>query len=293
MSALSDFLNSKRRVEVLDNHMAYVERGEGRSIVFLHGNPTSSILWRDVIPQVESLGRCIAPDLIGMGDSGKRSGNGAAYRFVEHRRYLDAFLEAIDVGDEVVLVIHDWGSALGFDWARRHPERVRGIAYTESIVAPVNWEDWKERTVKAFMDMRSDAGEQLVLDGNFFVEKLLTRSILRDLTEEELAAYRRPFSSRQDRWPTLQWPREMPIAGEPADVTQIVEAYGQWLQTSSVPKLFFNAEPGSILIGRLLEFCRTWANQTEVTVPGRHFVTEDSGTLVGEHLAKWIRDLNL
>ena len=188
-------------------------------------------------------------------------------------------------------MIHDWGSALGFDWARRHPERVRGIAYTESIVAPVAWEDWKERTVEAFKAMRSDAGEQLVLEENFFVEGLLTRSILRDLTEEELAAYRRPFASRHDRWPTLQWPREMPIAGEPADVTGIVEAYGKWLQTASVPKLFFNAEPGSILIGRLREFCRTWANQTEVTVPGRHFVTEDSGTLVGRHLASWIPGL--
>lgn len=291
MSSLSEFINAKRRVEVLDRHMAYVERGEGPSIVFLHGNPTSSMLWRDVIPHVAHLGRCIAPDLIGMGDSDKRNGDGASYRFIEHRRYLDAFLDAVDVGDGIVLMVHDWGSALGFDWARRHPDRVRGIAYTESIVAPITWGDWKERTVRAFKDMRSDAGERLVLEENFFVERLLTRSILRELSEEELAAYRRPFASPQDRWPTLQWPREMPIKGEPADVAEIVEAYGRWLQAAPVPKLFFDADPGSILIGRLRDFCRTWASQTEVTVPGRHFVMEDSGTRIGQRLAEWIPGL--
>ncbi len=288
MSSLAEFMNTKRRVEVLDRHMAYVERGEGPSIVFLHGNPTSSMLWREVIPQVAHLGRCIAPDLIGMGDRDKRDGEGTSYRFVEHRRYLDAFMDAIDVGDGIVLMVHDWGSALGFDWARRHPDRVRGIAYTEAIVAPITWGDWPEAGARVFQALRSDAGERLVLQENMFVERILPGAILRDLSEEELAAYRRPFASPRDRWPTLQWPRELPIEGEPADVVEIVEAYGQWLQTAPVPKLFFDADPGSILTGRLREFCRTWANQTVLTVPGLHYVPEDSGTRIGQALAEWI-----
>lgn len=291
MSSISDYVASKQRVDVLDRQMAYVERGEGLTIVFLHGNPTSSILWRDVIPHVEHLGRCIAPDLIGMGDSDKRDPGAGSYRFVEHRRYLDAFLDAVDVGDDVTLVVHDWGSALGFDWAAHHPDRVHAIAYMEALVAPAHWSDWDPQGVKAFQAMRSDAGEQMVLEENFFVERILPSAILRDLTEEEREAYRRPFPTAQDRWPTLQWPRELPIEGQPADVVAIVEEYGRWLAQTDLPKLFVNADPGSILTGRLRELCRAWPNQTEVTVPGSHFLQEDSGAEIGRAIAAWVSTL--
>lgn len=295
-SSIDGFVASKKHVDVLDSRMAYYETGTGTPILFLHGNPTSSILWRNVIPHVAHLGRCIAPDLIGMGDSAKRTPEedsvgsaGAAYRFVEHRRYLDALLEELGVTSDVVLVLHDWGSALGFDWANRHRDAVRGIAYTEAIVAPVaSWEDWPENARGIFQGMRSEKGEALVLERNSFVERILPGSILRPLTEEEHDAYRRPFRNPEDRWPTLQWPREIPIGGSPADVTAIVQDYADWLAEADVPTLFVNADPGSILTGPAREFCRTWPNQTEITVPGIHFVPEDSPDAIGTALAGWL-----
>jgi haloalkane dehalogenase len=295
MTTVDEFCATKRRVRVLDREMAYVERGTGETILFLHGNPTSSILWRDVIPQVESLGRCIAPDLIGMGDSDKLEGGGPSYRFVEHRRYLDELLDQLDVGDRVVLVVHDWGSALGFDWANRHRERVAGIAYMEGIVRPLSgWEAWPEAARRVFQGLRSESGESMILESNLFVERILPASILRDLTEDEMEAYRRPFAEPgEGRWPTLQWPREIPIGGEPADVAEIVGAYAAWLSESDVPKLFINAEPGSILIGDQREFCRSWPNQREVTVKGLHFVQEDSGNEIGRAVAEWYQELQV
>ncbi len=286
---------AKRRVPVLDRTMAYVEAGDGDPIVFLHGNPTSSYLWRNVIPHVEGLGRCIAPDLIGMGDSDKLEASGpGSYRFVEHRRYLDAFLEAVGVERDVVLVVHDWGSALGFDWARRHPEAVRGIAYMEAIVQPLRWEEWPTAARQAFEAFRSPAGESLILEQNLFVEQVLPGAVMRELGPEEMEAYRRPFAEPgEGRRPTLTWPREIPIENEPADVTDIVEAYARWLESSRVPKLFVNAEPGAILRGQMREFCRTWPNQTEVTVRGIHFVQEDSPDEIGQALAEWIRKISL
>ena|SRR5271166_283914 len=295
MTSVEEFCAAKRRAGVRGREMAYVERGAGEAIVFLHGNPTSSILWRDVISQVEALGRCVAPDLIGMGDSDKLEGGGSAYRFVEHRRYLDEFLDQLSVGDRVVLVIHDWGSALGFDWANRHRDRVAGIAYMEGIVRPLaGWDEWPEGARRAFQGLRSDAGESMILENNMFVERILPASILRDLTEEEMEGYRRPFAdSGAGRWPTLQWPREIPIGGEPADVAEIVGDYAGWLAESDVPKLFINAEPGSILIGEQREFCRSWPNQHEVTVKGLHFLQEDSGREIGRAVAEWYQGLRL
>lgn len=277
----------KRRIEVLGSEMAYVDVGEGDPIVFLHGNPTSSYLWRNVIPHVVGLGRCIAPDLIGMGDSSKVPGIG--YRFVDHRRYLDAFLDAVGVEDAVTLVVHDWGSALGLDWANRHRAAVAGIAYMEAIVRPVTWDDWPEASRSIFQTMRSAAGEEMVLEKNVFVERILPASIIRSLRDDEMGEYRRPFRKRgEDRLPTLAWPREIPIDGEPGDVAAIVGDYSRWLSTSDVPKLFVDADPGAILVGSQREFCRGWPNQTEVKVAGIHFIQEDSPDEIGMALHRWL-----
>jgi haloalkane dehalogenase len=276
-----------KRLDVLDSTMAYVDAGQGPPVVFLHGNPTSSYLWRNVIPHVTAVGRCLAPDLIGMGDSGPASGG--AYRFVDHARYLDAWFDALGLRD-VTLVVHDWGSALGFWWAFRHQSRVRGLAYLEAIVRPVTWAEWPDNARKIFQAMRSPAGEELVLDRNVFVERILPASILRRLDDAEMEAYRRPWRTPGEaRRPMLTWPREIPIAGEPADVVRLVEQYGAWLATSPVPKLFVNAEPGSILVGAPREFCRAWANQREVTVKGLHFVPEDSPDEIGRAVADFVR----
>ena len=281
---------TQKTVDVLGSEMAYVEEGEGDPIVLLHGNPTSSYLWRDVIPHLTGLGRCVAPDLIGMGRSAKVPGS--SYRFVDHRRYLDAFLDAVGIHGRVTLVIHDWGSGLGFDWANRHRDAVRGIAFMEAIVRPLTWEEWPESARGVFQAMRSEAGEDLVLQRNLFVERVLPASILRDLPEETMDVYRAPFAEPgEDRRPTLTWPRELPIDGEPADVHQIVADYAEWLSDGPVPTLFINADPGSILIGRQREFVRSWPNQQEVTVPGAHFIQEDSGPQIGEAVADWLRAL--
>ena len=283
-------MSDKRFVEVLGARMAYVEAGEGRPIVLLHGNPTSSYLWRSVIPELEDLGRCIAPDLIGMGDSEKVGGR---YRFVDHRRHLDAFLAAVGADRDVTLVVHDWGGALGFDWANRHREAVRALAYMETIVMPVEWSDWPDAARGIFQAMRSDAGESIVLDKNVFVERILPASVLHPLSEEAMDEYRRPFlESGEGRRPTLTWPREIPIDGEPADVHELVADYAAWLAQSEVPKLFVDAEPGSILTGRPREFCLGWPNQRRVVVPGSHFVQEDSGPEIGRAVADFLRDID-
>jgi haloalkane dehalogenase len=283
---------TKKTVDVLGAGMAYHERGVGTPVLFLHGNPTSSYLWRDVIPELEGLGRLIAPDLIGMGDSAKLPNPGPdTYRFATHRDYLGAFIDAV-IGptESLVLVVHDWGSALGFDWANRHRHRIRGIAYMEGIVRPVaSWDEWSAAATPIFQGFRSDKGEVMILDRNMFIERVLPGSVLRKLTEAEMTEYRRPFLQAQDRWPTLTWPRQIPIAGEPADVVQIAAAYSQWMAENDLPKLFVNAEPGAILIGAPRDFCRSWKNQTEVTVPGSHFIQEDSGPAIGRAVAGWIK----
>ena len=284
----------KKRCEVLGRTMSYVETGEGAPIVLLHGNPTSSYLWRGVIPHLAPLGRTIAPDLIGMGDSDKLDDSGPdRYRFVEHRRYLDALLEALGVGERVTLIMHDWGSALGFDWANQRRSAVRGLAYMEAIVQPLTWAQWPEAARRVFQGFRSESGESMVLENNVFVERVLPGSIKRELSEQEMAEYRRPFlEPGEGRRPTLTWPREIPIEGEPADVAEIIADYAAWLRESSVPKLFVNAEPGAILMGEQREFCRTWPNQTEVTVPGIHFIQEDSPDEIGRAIAAWLRTLD-
>lgn len=284
----------KKAVQVLGKTMAYIEMGEGDPIVFQHGNPTSSYLWRNVMPHVKHLGRCIAPDLIGMGDSDKLDNPGPdSYRFVEHRRYFDGILEALGVTGNVTFVIHDWGSALGFDWANRHRDAVKGIAYMEALVQPVTWDDWSKEATPVFQGFRSEAGDAMVLEKNIFVERVLPGSVLRGLTDDEMTVYRRPFEQPgEDRRPTLTWPRQIPIEGEPADVVEIVQSYADWLKGSDVPKLFINADPGAILIGKQREFCRTWPNQTEVTVRGSHFIQEDSPDEIGQAVADWYAKLS-
>ena len=277
----------RHRIAFLETEISYVDTGAGEPVVFLHGNPTSSYLWRNVIPHVEGLGRCLAPDLVGMGDSG--AAPDGSYRFVDHARYLDAWFEALGLTN-VTLVVHDWGSALGFYWAYRHPERVRGIAYMEAVVRPLTWEEWRDESRQIFQDLRSEAGEEMVLEKNLFIEGILPSAVLRDLTEEEMNVYRRPYlEPGESRRPTLTWPRELPINGEPEDVVSIVDDYSKWLAHSEVPKLFVNAEPGAILTGSQREFCRTWPNQEEVTVRGAHFVQEDSPHKIGEAVATFVR----
>jgi len=281
--------HAKKEVIVKGKAMSYVEMGEGDPIIFQHGNPTSSYLWRNIMPHLQGQGRCIAIDLIGMGGSEKLDNpDASSYTFVQHREYLDGALEALGVERDVTLVIHDWGSALGFDWANRHRSAVKGIAYMEGIVRPVSWDEWPEAARRVFQGFRSTSGEEMVLDNNTFVERVLPGSILRDLSEEEMAVYRRPFqNSGEDRRPTLTWPRQIPIDGTPANVVEIVQAYADWLAEADLPKLFINAEPGAILTGEQREFCRSWPNQTEVTVSGNHFLQEDSPHEIGQAIAKW------
>ena len=280
----------RRRVRVLDTEMAYVDTGVGRPVVFLHGNPTSSYLWRNVIPHVSGTHRCLAPDLVGMGESGKAPAG--SYRLADHARYVDAWLSALDLTRDLTFVVHDWGSALGFDWARRHPDGVRALVYMEAIVRPVTWADWPEAARKVFQGLRSPAGEEMVLQKNVFVERILPASVLRGLTPDEMAVYRRPYTEPgESRRPTLTWPREIPIEGQPADVVALVDAYARWLAASPVPKLFVNAEPGSILTGVQRDFCRTWPRQQEVTVLGTHFIQEDSPHEIGRAIATFLGGL--
>jgi len=290
MAGISSAEPEKRFIEVLGRRMAYLERGEGDPIVFQHGNPTSSYLWRNVIGHLAGQGRCIALDLIGMGDSEKLPQSGPdSYRFIEHRRYFDAALAALGVEDKVTLVLHDWGSALGFDWACRNPERVRGLCYMEAIVAPLSWSDFPEAVRPVFKAFRSPAGEEMVLEKNIFVERVLPDGVLRGLTEEEMEVYRRPYlEPGESRRPTLTWPREIPFDGDPSDVDTIVGDYSDRLaESEGLPKLFVNADPGVILTGRLRELCRRWPTQEEVTVKGAHFLQEDSPHEIGRAISDW------
>ena len=287
---LGAFKDRKKFKTIHGKRMAYIEEGSGDPIGFLHGNPTSSYLWRKVMPNLEGRGRLIAPDLIGMGDSEKLDDSGPErYTYVEHRKYLFALLEELGVSENVTLVIHDWGSGLGFHWAHQNQAALKGIAYLEAIVAPVKWDAFPDPMKGLFQSLRSPMGEAMVLEKNFFVEKMLPGAIMRKLSDEEMNEYRRPFTEPgEGRRPTLTWPRQIPFDGEPADVHAIVSDYAQWLASSDVPKLFINAEPGAILAGGARKFCQSWPNQTEVTVKGSHFIQEDSAEEIGQAIANWL-----
>ena len=270
--------------------ISYVDTGSGDPIVFLHGNPTSSYLWRNIITHLRFDARCLAPDLMGMGDSGKSPNS--SYRFIDHSSVLDSWFDAVGLTSKVTLVVHDWGSALGFHWAKRNPEHVKGIVYMEAIVRPVTWEEWPEASRNLFQGFRSPAGEEIIIEKNVFVERVLPGSVLRKLTEEEMEVYRRPYiRGGESRRPTLTWPREIPIEGQPPDVVQIVSEYAEWLSSSPIPKLFINADPGAILVGAQREFCRSWPNQKEISVPGQHFIQEDSPDEIGLAIADWYQTI--
>jgi haloalkane dehalogenase len=284
--------SDRKIVKVLDSNMAYVDEGSGDPIVFLHGNPTSSYLWRNVIPHVLPYGRCLAPDLIGMGYSGENPSG--SYRFVDHAKYLDAWFEALGLNENITLVVHDWGSALGFHWAYRNPSKVKAIVYMEAFVKLVTWEEWPENARGIFKAMQSPAGEEIILKKNVFVERILPSSVIRTLTEEEMGEYRRRFTEPgESRRPTLTWPRQIPFEGEPREVAEIVEEYSNWLSKTEIPKLFINADPGSILTGDQREFCRSWPNQQEVTVKGLHFIQEDSADAIGKAISHFLKKVEV
>ena len=291
---ISDVEHPKKKVQVMGKSMAYVEMGDGDPIVFLHGNPTSSYLWRNIMPHLSDQGRCIAPDLIGMGDSDKLDNPGpGSYRFIEHRDFFDGFFDSLDLKDNVTLVLHDWGSALGFDWARRNPDRVRGIAYMEAFVLPLKWSQFPEQVRPLFEAFRSPAGEDMILQNNFFVEHILPGAIVRKLTDKEMSVYRHPYESAgEDRRPTLTWPREIPLDGEPTDVASIVSEYSNWMAVNDLPKLFIEAKPGALIRGELADYVRTWKNQTEVTVKGVHFIQEDCPDEIGRAISAWLGGLS-
>jgi len=283
----------KKYIDVLGKQIAYVEMGEGDPIIFQHGNPTSSYLWRNILPQLKSLGRCIAMDLIGMGDSEKLEDKGnMTYSYETHKKYFDGFLDAIGVESNATLVIHDWGSALGFDWANDYPQKVKAICYMEGIVQSMEWEDWNEDAKGIFQGFRSPAGEEMILEKNLFIEAVLPGSILRKLSDAEMNEYRRPFNDKKSRRPTLDWPRQIPLENNPPEICRIVDSYSQWMAENNIPKLFINAEPGAILIGKQREFCRTWKNQKEVTVKGSHFIQEDSPNEIGNAIFDWLKGID-
>ncbi|MEM7541621.1 MAG: haloalkane dehalogenase [Pseudomonadota bacterium] len=290
---MSDWSSKKKRVEVNGHQMAYVEMGEGRPIVFQHGNPTSSYLWRNIMSQLTDHGRCIAIDLIGMGDSDKLPNSGPdRYTFKEHQSFFAGALEALGVNKDVVFVIHDWGSALGFDWTTSNPGAVSGICHMEGVVQRLTWEEWPDAATEIFQGLRSPAGEDIVLKKNLFVEGILPNSIIRKLTDEEMNAYRAPFVNEgEDRRPTLTWPRQIPLADEPEEVCQIVDRYGAFLKDSEIPKLFISADPGMIMNGSPGDFARSWKNTTETTVKGLHFIQEDSPDEIAAAVANWIPTL--
>ena len=286
----------KRYADVLGSRMAYLDEGAGDTILLLHGNPASSYIWRNIIPYLSGIARCVAPDLIGMGDSDKLPGSGrGSYRFVEHRRYLEALYEQVDLGDNVIVVGQDWGSALAFDWAYRHQQRLKGIVHMESI--PCGWtrQNWPiEGLFDNFAALRSDAGEELVLENNLFVETTVPNGTLRQLEPEEMDEYRRPFrEAGEGRRATLTWPREIPFEGQPEDVEAIVSDYAAWLPHAAVPKLFIDAQPGLIVTGEIREWVKSWDHQEVVAVASKHFVQEDAPEAVGRAIADWHRRLSL
>jgi len=271
--------------------MAFVDTGEGEPVVFLHGNPTSSYIWRNIIPHAAPMARCLAPDLIGMGASGRNPRGG--YRLADQIGYLDDWFEQLALGDRVTLVMQDWGVVLGFDWARRHPQRVRGMVHMEGIIRPMQWEEWPQRTREFVARLKSPEGEKLVLEENAIVEKFLTLGTARTFSEAEMATYRQPYlSAGTSRQPTLDLAREIPLGGEPKPACAMIQASADWLVRCDIPKLLISARPGLNLTGAMLDFCRSWPNQREVVVDGIHFLQEDAPQQIGTAIVEFLRETN-
>ena len=284
---------TKKYKDIKNSKMAFIDEGSGDTFLFLHGNPTSSFLWRNIAPHVEDIGRIVIPDLIGMGDSDKLEGvDNPGYKYHGQYSYLTALMDELDLGNNIHLIIHDWGSAMGFQFARENKDRIKSITYMEAIVMPLTWDQWPDPATKIFGLFRSEAGEELVLEKNFFVERILLADSSTGYTEEEKSEYIRPFINRgEDRRPTLTWPRQIPLDGEPSEVVEEVRLNAEFHKESDIPKLFINADPGSILIGDQREFARSWKNQTEITVKGNHFIQEDSSEEIGAALRKFVESL--
>ena len=284
---------TKKYKDIKNSKMAFIDEGSGDTFLFLHGNPTSSFLWRNIAPHVEDIGRIVIPDLIGMGDSDKLEGvDNPGYKYHGQYSYLTALMDELDLGDNIHLIIHDWGSAMGFQFARENKDRIKSITYMEAIVMPLTWDQWPDPATKIFGLFRSEAGEELVLEKNFFVERILLADSSTGYTEEEKSEYIRPFiNPGEDRRPTLTWPRQIPLDGEPSEVVEEVRLNAEFHKESDIPKLFINADPGSILIGDQREFARSWKNQTEITVSGNHFVQEDSSEEIGAALRNFVESL--
>ena len=284
---------TKKYKDIKNSKMAFIDEGSGDTFLFLHGNPTSSFLWRNIAPHVEDIGRIVIPDLIGMGDSDKLEGvDNPGYKYHGQYSYLTALMDELDLGDNIHLIIHDWGSAMGFQFARENQDRIKSITYMEAIVMPLTWDQWPDPATKIFGLFRSEAGEELVLEKNFFVERILLADSSTGYTEEEKSEYIRPFiNPGEDRRPTLTWPRQIPLDGEPSEVVEEVRLNAEFHKESDIPKLFINADPGSILIGDQREFARSWKNQTELTVSGNHFIQEDSSEEIGAALRNFVESL--
>ncbi len=284
---------TKKYKDIKNSKIAFIDEGSGDTFLFLHGNPTSSFLWRNIAPHVEDIGRIVIPDLIGMGDSDKLEGvDNPGYKYHGQYSYLTALMDELDLGDNIHLIIHDWGSAMGFQFARENQDRIKSITYMEAIVMPLTWDQWPDPATKIFGLFRSEAGEELVLEKNFFVERILLADSSTGYTEEEENEYIRPFiNPGEDRRPTLTWPRQIPLDGEPSEVVEEVRLNAEFHKESDIPKLFINADPGSILIGDQREFARSWKNQTEITVSGNHFIQEDSSEEIGAALRNFVESL--
>lgn len=285
----------KKFAQILGSNMAYIDEGQGDTILLLHGNPASSYIWRNIIPHLTGIARCVAPDLVGMGDSDKLSPSGPdRYRFVEHQRYLEALYEQLDIGDRVVVVGQDWGSALAFDWAYRNQSRLKGVVHTESIPCAWTREDFPiEGLLDNFLALRSELGEELILKNNMFVETTMPNGTRRPLTDEEMDEYRRPFREPgEGRRATLSWPRQIPFEGQPADVDRIVKDYAAWLPGANVPKLYIDAEPGFIVTGKIREWVKSWDHQEIVSVGSKHFVQEDAPDEIGRAIADWYQRID-
>ena len=284
---------TKKYKDIKNSKMAFIDEGSGDTFLFLHGNPTSSFLWRNIAPHVEDIGRIVIPDLIGMGDSDKLEGvDNPGYKYHGQYSYLTALMDELDLGNNIHLIIHDWGSAMGFQFARENKDRIKSITYMEAIVMPLTWDQWPDPATKIFGLFRSEAGEELVLEKNFFVERILLADSSTGYTEEEKSEYIRPFiNPGEDRRPTLTWPRQIPLDGEPSEVVEEVRLNAEFHKESDIPKLFINADPGSILIGDQREFAKSWKNQTEITVKGNHFIQEDSSEEIGAALRNFVESL--
>jgi haloalkane dehalogenase len=290
-TAASPIAIAEHDVGVLDSHLHYREAGQGDGpvVVFLHGNPTSSYVWRKVLPKVAPHARCVAPDLIGMGGSGKPTSD---YRFVDHARYLDAFFEALELRD-VVLVGYDWGGALGLHWAERHPERVRGLVLFETFLRPMEWSEWPPVGAELFQKLRTKGvGEAMVLERNEFLARSLENGVKHGLREEDKSVYYAPYPDSASRLPLLQWPREIPVGGEPADVAAIVTSYGTWLGHSpTVPKLLLTFDsPTPMASAKVVDWAKQSFDALEVEPMGAggHHAPEDRGEDLGQTIAAWL-----